>query len=75
MHLAERVFLAELVELCNFLLVRLDLRNLDKAARAEDEHLAFGFEFCELVQRLVVADVSCGDRLDKFRVMAEGELD
>ena len=69
-----RVFLAELVKFRNFLLVALDVRNLDETARAVDEDLALGFEFGQFVQRLVVADMARGDRFDEFRVMAEGQF-
>ena len=69
------VFLAELVKFRNFLLVALDVRNLDEAAWAVDEDLALRFEFGEPVECLVVADMARGDRFDEFRVMAERKLD
>ena len=70
-----RVFLTELVKLGNFLLVALDVRNLDETAWAIDEDFALGFELGEPVERLVVADMACGDRFDEFRVMTERKLD
>ena len=69
-----RVFLAELVKFRNFLLVALDVRNLDEAAWAVDEDFALRFEFGQFVERLVVADMACGDRFDEFRVMTEGQF-
>ena len=68
------VFFPELVKVCNFLLVRFDIRNLDEPAWAENEHLAFGFELCKFVKCLVVADMARGNRFDKFGVMAVGEF-
>lgn len=63
-HFVVRIFLAEFVKSCNFLLVRFDVRNLDESAWAEYENLAFGFKFCKFVKRLVVTNVPRGDRFD-----------
>ena len=69
------VFLAELVKFRNFLLVMLEVRNLDEAAWALDDDLSLRFEFGQFVQRLVVADMARGDCFDEFRVMTERKLD